>query len=263
MTRYPPGVPCWVDVATSDLDASSAFYAGLFDWAVEQETPDDPYRIARLGGREVAGLRELAGAPPGWTTYVRVEDAGAGAARVSAAGGQVMLGPFDVVGGRVVACADPAGAAFCLWEPGGREGAELVNASGSWNWSDLETPDQEGAAAFYGAVAGWEAVPMGDVAMWRLPGYGDFLAARDPDLRRRHGKAGVPPGFSDAVGWLAHGDEARWSVTFAVDDADAVAARAAELGGTVVTPPFDAGPARVALLADPDGAGFSVSRYAP
>ena len=140
---------------------------------------------------------------------MRVDDADAAAARVPAAGGRVFAGPFGVVGGRVVACADPAGAAFCLWEPGGgREGAELVNAAGSWNWSNLETPDRDGAAAFYGAVFGWEVTPMGDVAMWRLPGYGDVLAERDPDLRRRHAEVGVPPGFSDAIGWVAAGDPA-------------------------------------------------------
>ena len=99
--------------------------------------------------------------------------------------------------------------------------------------------------------------------MWRLPGYGDVLAERDPDLRRRHAEDGVPPGFSDAIGWLAAGDPARWTVTFAVDDADAAAARAAELGGSVLTPPFDAGPARVAVLRDPHGAELTVSRYAP
>jgi predicted enzyme related to lactoylglutathione lyase len=52
-------------------------------------------------------------------------------------------------------------------------------------------------------------------------------------------------------------------VTFAVEDADAIAARAAELGGKVVTPPFDAGVVRMAVLRDPQGAGFSVSRYQP
>ena len=32
----------------------------------------------------------------------------------------------------------------------------------------------------------------------------------------------------------------QWSVTFATADADATAAKAAELGGTVIVPPFDA-----------------------
>ena len=38
--------------------------------------------------------------------------------------------------------------------------------------------------------------------MVRRPGYGDVLAAHDPEIRRRHAEAGVPAGFSDAIGWM-------------------------------------------------------------
>jgi uncharacterized protein len=56
---------------------------------------------------------------------------------------------------------------------------------------------------------------------------------------------------------------AHWSVTFMVDDTDATTERAAELGGTVMAPPLDAGPTRVAILRDPQGAVFSVSKFDP
>ncbi len=58
-------------------------------------------------------------------------------------------------------------------------------------------------------------------------------------------------------------DRSSWGVTFAVEDTDAVAARAAELGGTVVVAPYDAGPVREAVLHDPEGARFSISSYDP
>jgi hypothetical protein len=54
---------------------------------------------------------------------------------------------------------------------------------------------------------------------------------------------------------------AHWNVTFAVDDADATASRAAGLGGKVVVPPFDAPWVRTTVLADPQGAGFIVSKF--
>jgi predicted enzyme related to lactoylglutathione lyase len=54
-----------------------------------------------------------------------------------------------------------------------------------------------------------------------------------------------------------------WSVTFAVDDTDAVANRAEELGGTVLVQPFDAGVVRIAVLRDPQGAVFSVNKFDP
>jgi predicted enzyme related to lactoylglutathione lyase len=152
----------------------------------------------------------------------------------------------------------------------------VVNAPGSWNWSTLHTRDPERATAFYAEVFGWVAVPLdlgvgAPATMLTLPGYGEHLAARDPHLRARHAAEGVPPGFSDAIGWLEPmprerwGDRvpSHWSVTFAVADADAVAIRAVALGGQVLDPPVTLGPARLATLADPDGVRFAVNSYRP
>jgi predicted enzyme related to lactoylglutathione lyase len=54
-----------------------------------------------------------------------------------------------------------------------------------------------------------------------------------------------------------------WSVTFGVDDADAIAARAAELGGTVVVPPFDAPWVRMTVITDPQGTTFTAAQFVP
>lgn len=269
---YPPGVPCWVDTWQPDVAAATDFYAGLFGWEFDEGPSggDGHYRVARLSGLDVAAVGAL---PPGspqaaWNTYVAVEDVDAAAAAAQAAGGSVLVDPADVGGdaGRMAVLADPSGAELCLWRAQRRTGAELVNAAGSWNWSNLLTGDLAGSAEFYGAVFGWvaERSSFGDdeSAMVRVPGYGDFLAERDPDLRRRHAEAGVPPGFSDAIAWMLPGDgPPRWSVTFAVDDPDAIAARADELGGAVVVAPYDVGPVRLGVLRDPQGAEFAVSRY--
>jgi predicted enzyme related to lactoylglutathione lyase len=168
-------------------------------------------------------------------------------------------------------CADPHGAAFSLWEAGAHKGAQLVNAPGSWNWSDLHTDDVDGAKAFYGAVFGWDWTDLefgsSRATMWRRPGYGDVLAEADPGIRQRQAAAGAPAGFEDAIGWLiALSDDApapHWAVTFAVDGTDAVADRAAALGATILAAPFDAGPTRIAVLRDPQGAEFSISTYTP
>jgi predicted enzyme related to lactoylglutathione lyase len=52
-------------------------------------------------------------------------------------------------------------------------------------------------------------------------------------------------------------------VTFAVDDADAIAEKAAELGGQVIVPPSDAPWVRMTVIADPQGATFTASKYVP
>jgi hypothetical protein len=264
--EYPTAVPCWVDVESPDPAGAAAFYAGLFGWTFEERAG---YRVGRLRGGEVAGIGP-ASPDPGWHMYVRVSDVAEAAAKVTAAGGAVVREPYEVPGvARVAVCADPAGARFRAWEPAGIEGARLVNESGTWNFNELNTRDFDGAKDFYGTVFGWEASALefegGSFTMWRRPGYADFLETIDPGVRRRHQEAGAPPGFTDAVGWMQEpaGEDqpAHWSVTFAVDDADATAQRAERLGGTVVVPPFDAGPSRIAVLRDPQGAVFTANRY--
>jgi predicted enzyme related to lactoylglutathione lyase len=278
---FPAGVPSWIDIAQPDLEAAVDFYGGLFGWQFTERTfggPDDRYLVASLDDREVAGIRPMEAEPSlptAWETYVGVDDADRSAGLVRAAGGAVLVEPFDVGDlGRAAVCADLEGATFRLWQPGRLKGAESVNVPGAWNFSELRTPDVDAAAPFYGAVFGWETsdVDMGSgpATMVRLPGYADFLERRDPDLRSRMAANDAPAGFEDAVASLVppgpeQAEEARphWAITFAVDDTDAVARKAAELGGTVEVPPFDAGPVRNAVLRDPGGAQLTVGRYDP
>jgi uncharacterized protein len=56
---------------------------------------------------------------------------------------------------------------------------------------------------------------------------------------------------------------AHWSVDFWVDDVDAAADKAARLSGEVIVSPFDTSVGRTAVLADPQGAVFSVSKAGP
>ena len=269
---FPPGVPCWVDVTVPDPPAAAAFYAGVFGWELEETIPGRAF-VARLEGLEVAGVGSpIDGAPPapGWNTYIAVEDAGAAAARVTEAGGQVLVAPADVAGaGRAAVCRDPAGAVFNLWQAGSRKGAELVNAPGTWNWSDLNTSDPAGAAVFYEAVFGWEAssVHIGEyeATMWRLPGYGDFREQFEPGLRRRYAERHAPEGFSDAIGWLlplGAVETSHWSVSFVVDDTDLAARRVEVRGGRVLVAPHDLSSVRLAVLADPQQAVFAVTDFA-
>jgi uncharacterized protein len=279
---YPAGVPCWVDTGQPDPEAAARFYGGLFGWEFEDRMPADSpgrYFVARLDGLDVAAVgsqSDQAPPTPVWKMYVWVDSADEAAAKVKDAGGGVLAEPFDVGdAGRMGVFSDPSGAVFCVWQAKGHRGAQLVNAPGTWNFSELNTRDPDGAKAFYGAVFGWEASTIEEggtsFAMWRVPGYGDHLAERDPELRTRHAEFGAPGGFEDAVAWLVPmtSDQfpdavpSHWSITFAVDDADAVADRAAELGGKITVPPFDAPPVRSAVLSDPQGAAFSVSKFDP
>jgi predicted enzyme related to lactoylglutathione lyase len=274
--RYLPGVPCWVDTSQPDPEAAVDFYSALFGWEFEDVMPpgsEAKYFIARLRGQPVAAVGSIPpGAPPEamWDTYIWVESADETASKVREAGGAVVKGPFDVPGaGRTAVCSDPEGAVFCVWQAGRHKGAGIVNEPGSVNFNDLYVRDTERAKSFYGAVFGWETLDVGGFEMWALPGYGDHLERDDPDLRKRLAEFGGPAGFEDVVASLSRiADDqpeapAHWGLTFAVDDADAIAAKAVELGGTVVVPPFDAPWVRMTVLTDPQGATFTASKFVP
>lgn len=274
---YVPGVPCWVDTSQPDPEAAVAFYSGLFGWDFEEAMPPGSagkYFIARLRGGDVAavGSQPESGPPIAvWNTYVWVESADEAVSRVLDAGGRVVMVPFDVMdAGRMAAFTDFEGAAFRVWQAKEHKGARIVNEPGSLNFNGLNTRDPEGAKSFYGSVFGWETLDFGGGAeMWRLPGYGHFLKQSDPGLGKRMAENSAPEGFKDVVATLGPIADnqpdvpAHWSVTFAVDDADATAERAAELGGEVVVPPFDAPWVRMTVITDPQGATFTASKFVP
>jgi predicted enzyme related to lactoylglutathione lyase len=159
----------------------------------------------------------------------------------------------------VAVVADPAGAEFGVWQPREHRGAQLVNEPGAWAISQLGTRDPEGSRAFYGAVFGWETdtfdMGQGEITLWRVPGY----VGGEPEQ----------PVSREVVGVMvpASGDPeevpARWNVDFWVDDIDEAAGRVTRLGGEVVAPPFYTSVGRTAVLADPQGAVFSVTKAGP
>jgi predicted enzyme related to lactoylglutathione lyase len=274
--RYIPGVPCWIDTSQPDPAAAVAFYRDLFGWELENVMPPEspaPYYMARLRGGDVAAISSQpqgAGGGATWNTYVWVQDADETARKVREAGGTVVREPMDVMDfGRLAAFADPAGAVFLVWQPNAHRGAVIVNEPGSLNFNDLRTPDLAGAQAFYGAVFGWELIDTGAFSAWAMPAYGDFLERRNPGMRENMAAMGAPERFGEVVasaGPLPEGEAgtpARWDVTFGVADADAIAARATELGGEVIVPPSDAPWVRMTVIRDPQGATFTASKFVP
>jgi hypothetical protein len=273
---YIPGVPCWVDTSQPDPQAALPFYRDLFGWEFENVMPEGSegqYFIGRIRGGDVAAIGSIPEGAPSmatWNTYLWVDSADETADRVRRAGGAVAMEPFDVMNaGRMAVLADTEGATFNVWQAMDHKGATVVNEHGSLNFNGLVTRNPEGAEAFYGAVFGWKTLVLPGSLMWTLPGYGDYLEARNLGLRQQMAQMGAPDGFIDVVATLdpiADDDSetpAHWSVTFAADNADAVAARASELGGEVAAGPFDAPWTRLAVIKDPQGATFIAGQFVP
>jgi uncharacterized protein len=275
---YIPGVPCAVDTAQPDPEAAADFYGALFGWEFKDVMPpesESKYLVARLRGLDVAAIGSIPeGTPPTatWRTYFWVDSADETVAKVREAGGAVVEEPLDVEpeAGRTAVVTDPEGAELRLWQARKNKGAQLVNEPGSLNLNRLNTRDVEGAKSFYGSVFGWRTLKLDrGPELWTLDGFGDFLERDNPDLRRQMAEAGAPKGFEDVVASIGPIPDDQpdtpphWSVIFAVDDADATAANAAELGGTAIVPPSDAPWVRVTVIADPQGATFVASKFVP
>src|SRR3984893_11640261 len=223
-TSYAQGTPNWVDIQTTDQAAAKAFYAGLFGWTYDdQPMPQGPvYSMATLGGHLVAAIApqspELAaaGAPPMWNTYLAVDSVDDAVTKVEAAGGKVAMSPFDVVdAGRMAFLLDPGGAGVALWEAKDHPGATLVNEPGAMIWNELITTDAS-APKFYEQVVGLTTTTMnmgaGDYTLFHAQG--EMVGGTTPPQQ---------PGLPN-----------HWHVYFAVADADAAAAKATELGGSVL-----------------------------
>jgi len=249
-TSYAPGTPCWVDLATPDLEAAEKFYGELFGWEIP-ELPNSAemggYRRAKLGGRDVAGAMPLMqeGQPPAWSTYICVDDADAIARAIQENGGTMIAEPMAVsTYGRLAIFTDPEGAFFGIWEPADFAGAELVNQPGTFSWNELETRDPAAAKEFYGRVFGWEFEES------EAPGGMTYTVVK-VDGERAAGMADVAGRIPDEV-------PAHWMTYFSVDDAEGAVERIESGGGQVQFGPMDLPVGRFAMVTDPWGAAFAV-----
>lgn len=243
----------WVDVSSPDMDRTRAFYSNLFGWNA-QVVPDPEaggYTMFFLDGKMVgaAGPTFSPEQHPAWATYVCSTDADATAGAVKEAGGQVVMGPMDVMGqGRMAVLADPTGAYVSIWQPQIHRGAEVVNKPGSFCWNELYTRDIPAAREFYQKVFGWgieeSEFSGGPYTVFQVDGRpiagGLDMSSMLPDS--------IPP---------------HWLVYFAVASTADSVAKARELGATILAGPMETPMGPMAVIEDPAGAAFAIIQAAP
>lgn len=244
---------CWINILTPEPEAAKKFFSGLLGW-----TYGDLGGMGssiKVDGKDIGGLFDLNSpqTPPGTKpvigVMVKVEDADATAAKVKTLGGRANA-PFDIgENGRMAACYDPNGANIDVWQPK-REQASIADPShhGAPSWYETYTPDVEAGKKFYSELFGWTAntmpMPGMDYTVFSL---GEKMIA---GMMEPHaGMEEIPP---------------RWVTYFTVDDADATAKKAAELGGTVFVPPTDIPTVgRFCAVMSPQGVMFLAIKYLP
>ncbi len=219
----------------------------MLGWEPEKDPRPEAggYTMFSRNGKFVAAASPppQEGIPPHWSVYLAADDVDGVAARISEAGGTVMMEPFDVLDvGRMTLAADPTGAVFGVWQGGGHIGSQLRGEPGTLNWAEVQTRDKAAAQAFYERVFGYEAE-----AAETGGGYVVLKVGGQPAA----GLIQIEPEWGDVP--------SNWSVVFQVDDCDATVAKVQELGGSVVREAQSLeGVGRFAVVADPWGAIFQV-----
>lgn len=240
--------PVWIDISSPDVALTHAFYRRLFGWEIE--VADDPqyggYAIARVGGRDVAGIGPARSAqqPVFWSVYLGTPDAVRFAADAAAAGATVVMPPFPVGdAGTMGVLRDPSGAFIGLWQTETMVGF-TATGPGSVCWLELSARGVDAAIAFYEGLCGWThgANPLPDGRIYHpLMADGTAFGAA-VELH-----AGAPPHMPSY--WMPYFDVADTAASFAL---------ALEAGGRELLSPVPFAHGSLAIVADPHGAVFGL-----
>lgn len=243
VNAYQPGTFCWLELATSDAAAAKAFYTNLFGWGTNESDMGEmgTYYIFTKEGKEAAAMYQMAAdmqgmMPPNWLPYVAVASADDAVAKAKSLGAQGVQGPFDVFDhGRMAMIQDPQGAHLAVWQAKTHTGIGVRDEPNAFCWAELHAADPNAAKAYYPALFGWRIKDSPDYTEWHLG--------------------------EQAVGGMirAHHPGSNWMPYFAVDDCDAMTAKAKSAGATAFVEPTDIEKVgRFSVLGDPQGAVFAI-----
>jgi predicted enzyme related to lactoylglutathione lyase len=239
----------WYELTTPDVDAAKKFYPRFTGWGTQRF--DDDYTMWTSGGVPLGGIFRLndemraQGVPPNWMPYVESTDVDETARKAASLGGAVVVAPTEIPGtGRFAVVQDPQGATFGVYKSNTASGSwDGTPAVGRMSWHELMTTDYRKAFEFYRALFGWEQT--GEMDMGGGETYQMF------------GKGAPFGGIFNRPGDMA-GMHPFWLVYIHVKDVAKAVATATKAGATVVRPQMEIPGGSIAILGDPQGAGFAV-----
>jgi predicted enzyme related to lactoylglutathione lyase len=241
------GIPCWIDVMSTDVPRARAFYGEVFGWTSEEPNPEmGGYYNYFLNGVTVAGGMS---SPPGmsdfWSVYLAVDDLKRSTDEARAHGAQVIVDVQEVMDlGSFGVITDPAGANIGMWQPGEHKGFGVVAEAGAPSWFELQSRGYDAALEFYRDVYGWETEVAADTPGFR---YTQVMSEGE-----------AVSGVMDSAAFLPEGVPSHWRIYFGSDDVDATLATIVKLGGSILQPAQDTPYGRLAMATDPNGGAFSL-----
>jgi predicted enzyme related to lactoylglutathione lyase len=247
----PIGAPCWIELFTSDVARSRAFYSELFGWTSEDPKAEfGGYFNSFVDGALVAGGMQNDGTsgPDRWNVYLASADAGQTVEAAEAQGAQVLVPATDVMDlGTMAFMIDPGGAGVGAWKPGTHKGFGVIDEPGAPTWFELHTRAYDDSIDFYRKVFGWDSHATSDAPEFRYT----TLGADENALA----------GVIDSANFLPPGVPSSWQVYYRVRDTDATIKKIEALGGSVSMAGHDSPHGRLAVVADPTGAQFRLRQH--
>jgi predicted enzyme related to lactoylglutathione lyase len=251
----------WRDLISDRPAESRRFFEALFGWQFEPVGNllnlggQDAYTLIRHNGRLIGGMVDQAalrgrpaaqGSVSQWVSLMSVDDLDTAVDRFARGGGTILTPPTDVADrGRMAVAVDPQGALIALVETAEGDPRRQRPGYGDFLWDELWTSDVAASSDFYRAFAG--------------------LGSEDVDLDDNRSYRLLASGGEPAAGILPHpfaGERPVWVSYVRVEDPAALTARVEALGGRVYVPAQDRPlGGRVALIADPSGAGIALQSW--
>jgi predicted enzyme related to lactoylglutathione lyase len=239
----------WYDLLTSDPAEAVPFYSHVLGWGSQAMGPrytmfttaDGPHS----GTTKLPEQTKKMGAPPHWTSNVRVADVDATVALAKDLGGRVYAEPSDYPNvGRLAVLGDPHGATLNVFKPAREVAARDSSKPGEFVWHELMAAEHDTAFAFYAQLFGWKRsrdYDMGAMGKYLIFAVGEKELG---GMMTKPKELPVPP---------------HWLYYVEVADLDAAIERAKGKGAKLLRGPVPVpGGARIGQLMDPQGAAFAL-----
>lgn len=254
-----PGMPIWLDLATTDVEAAKAFYGPLLDWEFDDsvaaaegedsstDATNPTYVIAKRSGMPVAGIAQIPAENTSmWGLMVYTPELANAHEKAVKAGATSVLESrhLDDQRGDMSVLVDPSGAAIGLKKPAGEQVFFAAGEPGTPVWHELLIgKNWDETVKFYHDLCGWDIKQMSDteefhyaVGEWENnPLVGMWDTSKLPE------------------------SPSMWTLYMGVGNVDKALEKVEELGGTIIRPAWDSDFGRMATIQDPTGAVLNIS----